>query len=195
MEQEKRDKEYALAYFYCNYKEDQRRDPSSILRSIVKQLCLADLGEGFPEPVSVIYRERKKVADLGRLLNVEESKNLLVILATGFLRTTIVIDALDECDPDTRANLFDVLEAVVSSSKGNHVKVFVTSRDDGDLRKKFEDSPNVYIQERDNSGDINHYIKTEIIACIKGKQLLRGNVGPDLEQHIVSTLQVGAHGM
>lgn len=32
--------EFSLAYFYCNYGEAGRRDPASILRSIVKQLCL-----------------------------------------------------------------------------------------------------------------------------------------------------------
>lgn len=181
----------ALAYFYCNYKEDQRRDPATILRSLIKQLCLR--GSSFPVKVVAIYNQRKKDADLCNLLSVEESKNLLIQLSATFLRTTLVIDALDECDPYTRGSLCDVLEALVSSSK--LVKVFVTSRDDGDLRKKFEDCPNVYIQERDNSDDISHYIKTEIRACIRGKALLGGVVDFELERRIVLALQSGAHGM
>lgn len=132
-------------------------------------------------------------ADLSNLLNVAESKNLLIQLSAKFLRTTIIIDALDECDPYTRGSLCDVLDDVVSSSK--LVKVFVTCRDDGDLRKKFEDSPNVYIQERDNSKDINHYIKSEIRACIRRKALLGGVVDLELEQRIVHALENGAHGM
>lgn len=75
------------------------------------------------------------------------------------------------------------------------IKVFITSRDDGDLRKKFEDSPNVYIQERDNSEDINYYIKTQIKACIKAKQLLGGKVNSKLEHRIVGALATGARGM
>lgn len=186
----------ALAYFYCNYKEDQRRDSATILRSLVKQLCLS--GSDLRVPVLSIYNQRKEDADLANMLSVTESKNLLIDLSAGFLRTTIVVDALDECDPYTRGSLCDVLEQVVSSSSflnQNPVKVFVTSRDDGDLRKMFEDSPNVYIQERDNSQDVSHYIKTEIRACISRKALLDGKVGLELEQRIVLALENGAHGM
>lgn len=166
----------SLAYFYCNYKEDQQSDPASILRSLVKQLCLMSRS-GFPEPVLSIYRKRKSEADLTNLLSVSECKDLLITLSTGFLRTTIVIDALDECDPDTRGSLCDVLEQTVSSSKTpiqGTIKVFITSRNDGDLRRRFEGSPNVYIQERDSSKDINLYIEAEIEACIRRKELLGG---------------------
>lgn len=192
-------KEHSLAYFYCNYKEEQRRDPASILRSLVKQLCLLSPGEGslatFPEPVLAVYNNRRDKGDLSNLLSLDESKDLLIKLSVGFLKTTIVIDALDECDRNTRRNLFDLLEQVVSSAKQNPVKIFVTSRDDGDLMTKFQDSPNVYIQERDNSGDIDHYIQTEIEACITGKRLLRGNVSLDLQNRIIAALQAGARGM
>lgn len=150
----------------------------------------------FPEPVLAIYTQRKMDGDLLNHLSIEESKDLLVQLSTGFLCTTIVIDALDECDADSRGSLFDVLDDVVSSSSGgNPIKVFVTSRDDGDLRRQFENRPNVYIQERDNSGDINHYIKTEIETCINRKHLLGGNVSRDLQGRIVTALETGARGM
>lgn len=197
MEPETQTGKYALAYFYCNYKEAQRRDPGSILRSLVKQLCLLSPGEqsSFPVPVSSVYRKRQKDADLSNLLSVSECKDLLISLSAGFLRTTIIVDALDECDKDTRGSLFKVLEKVVSISKNNPVKVFVTSRDDGDLRKRFENSPNVYIQERDNSGDINNYIKTEIAECIRRKELLDGKVSTELQERIVGTLESGARGM
>lgn len=129
------------------------------------------------------------------LLTVDECKDLLITLSAGFLRTTIIIDALDECDPKTRGQLFNVLEDIVSLSKRNPVKAFVTSRDDGDLRKKFQDHPNVYIQERDNSADINDYIRTGIKACIKDKKLLGGVVSQAFEERIVVALQAGARGM
>lgn len=190
-------KGYALAYFYCNYKEEKRRDPASILRSVVKQLCLMSPGDGsgFPEPVLSIYNKRKQNGDLSNHLSIEESRNLLITLSAGFLCTTIVVDALDECDASTRGSLFDVLDDIVSSSKGNPVRAFVTSRDDGDLRRKFEDRPNVFIQERDNLGDINHYIKTEIVDCVSRKKLLGGNVSAELQGRIIAALQAGARGM
>lgn len=191
--------EYSLAYFYCNYKEDERRDTASILRSLVKQLCILSPGiedsSSIPEAVLSIYGRREKNADLSNLLSVAECKSILVALSAGFLRTTIVIDALDECHADTRGSLFDALDHVVSSSKRNPVKVFVTSRDYADLRRRFENRPNVYIQERDNSSDISRYIRTEIDARIKSRELLGGEVSPDLRTHIVDALEAGAHGM
>lgn len=41
--------------------------------------------------------------------------------------------------------LFDVLEYVMSLAK-NPIKIFATSRDDGDLMTRLEMSTNVYIQ-------------------------------------------------
>ncbi|KAL0631450.1 hypothetical protein Q9L58_009682 [Maublancomyces gigas] len=176
----------ALAYFYCNYKEDQRGDPASILRSLVKQLCLMSQS-GFPEPVLSIYKKRKSDADLTNLLSIAECKELLITLSTGFLWTKIIIDVLDECDPDTCWSLCDVLEQTVSSKttktpNQNPVKVFITSRNDGDLRRRFED-------------DIKLYIKTEIKACIGRKELLDGVVGLQLKRRIVRALETGACGM
>lgn len=144
--------------------------------------------------MSSIYKTRKESSDLARPLNVDEIKNLLVQLSAGFLRTTIVIDALDECDGDTRKSLFDALDHVISRSK-TPVKVFVTSRDDGDIRRRLEKSPNVYIQEGDSSGDIDCYIYSEVEACIKDGRLLEGNVDSNLKSHIIKALQKGARGM
>lgn len=170
-----------------------------ILRSLVKQLCLQcpipEAASSLPEPILSIYDQRTAKADLSNPLSVEECQDILVKLSAGFLRTTIVIDALDECHAETRGTLFRALELVISSSKRNPVKVFVTSRDYADIRRRFEKLPNVYIQERDNSGDINHYIKTEIDARLERKELLDGNIGLDLKNRIVEALEAGAHGM
>lgn len=189
-------KTHSLAYFYCNYKEDQRKNPAAILRSIIKQLCAGSPG-GFPEPVLDIYNKRKNDADLSNLLSMEECRSLLIRLSAGFLRTTIVIDALDECDPDNRGRLCDLLKHVVSSSssKGNTVKVLVTSREDRDLRAKFDNCENIYIQERDNSQDISRYIEEEVTACIAAKTLLGGKATLDLQKQIIKTLKTRAHGM
>lgn len=193
---EPQSKDHALAYFYCNFKESQRRDPAIIVRSLVKHLC-AGIPGSFPEPVSNIYKERKHKADLSNPLSIEECQSILVRLSAGFLRTTIIVDALDECDRQTRVRLCNLLTNVVSSSltKGNIIKVFVTSRDDGDIRMKFENTPNIYIQERDNSVDINRYIEQEIRSCIINKELLGGGPSLDLQEQIIDTLQAGAHGM
>lgn len=132
-----------------------------------------------------MYDKRKVDADLGHLLSIDECQLLLSQLSAGFPRTTIVLDALDECDPKTRESLFDVLDAVVGNAKTNLVKVFVTSRDDADLRKRFAARPEVYIQERDNSADVGQYIRTEIGKCIVKRKLLDGLVSEELKERVV----------
>lgn len=185
--------EFSLTYFYCNYGEAGRRDPSSILRSIVKQLCLQSPTGSLPESVLAIYNKRQQEND-SRPLDIDEIKGLLVNLSAGFLQTTIVIDALDECDRGTREILFDILEFVMFLAK-TPIKIFATSRDDGDLMTRLEMLPNVYIQQGQNDGDITLFINSEITACTTNRKLLNGVVADDLRERIVSTLQGKAHGM
>jgi hypothetical protein len=52
--------------------------------------------------------------------------------------TVIVIDALDECDPGKRADLFDLLNDIRDQSL-NLVKIFVSSRDDSDIVRDFQE--------------------------------------------------------
>lgn len=186
---------HSLAYFYCHYENAQRRDPEEILRSLVKQLCLQGPVSKLPEAILSIYRERDNAGDLSHLLSIEECEGLLIELCAGFSQSTLIIDALDECDAKTRGGLFDVLQNVVSKSPTTRVKAFVTSRDDADVRKKFSASPNVYIQERDNSDDINTYIRAAIKECIDNKELLDGTVSVELQNRIIHALEAGAHGM
>lgn len=179
--------------------EESRRDPATILRSLVKQLCLMSPRDGsllsFPDPVLSIYHHRKHNANLSDLLTIEESKNLLMRLSVGFLRTIIVIDGLDECSTKAQATLINVIEAVVSSPSRKPTKVFISSRDEGNLRHKFSESPNICLQECKNSSDISIYIKSEVRVCINAKRILEGEVSSDLEQRIIRALTDGAHGM
>lgn len=108
--------EYALAYFYCNYGEAGRRDPESILWSIIKQLCIQSPTGTVPESILAIYNKRMREGDR-RPVDINKIKGLLVNLAAGFLQTTIVIDALDECDKGTREILVDILEDVMAVAK------------------------------------------------------------------------------
>lgn len=57
---------------------------------------------------------------------------------------TIVIDALDECNPSERYHLLSALDITFTDS-GSLVKVFVSSRNDGDIVCRLENSPNIFI--------------------------------------------------
>lgn len=183
-------KKSALAYFYCSYNENDRHDPESILRTLVKQLCLMAPDGEFPELVSSIYRSRK---DSGQL-TLGECSGILLNLLNGFSQTTIVIDALDECNPSTRKLLLDTLGGLLLASP-HIVKIFVASRDDDDLTRILAQFPGVQIGVNDNAQDMERYIDSQIEARITGNEFRIGKADPKLKAFIISALRKKACGM
>lgn len=182
---------HALAYFYCYYGEEARTDPASILRSIVKQLCLVDRGHMLPNPVLAVYRKREDGGHKSGSLLSNESRDLIVELSTEYSQTTIIIDALDECNAESRGRLILILKEIVNLTK--HVRIFLTSRSDGDIQKILADFPSHYLDAADNIGDIKTYIGCEVERrCSSGGWW---NADPALRSEIISTLEKGACGM
>lgn len=147
-----------------------------------------------PRPLVTLYQERENEGFKCGRLKLDESKELIVKLTESFEQTVISIDALDECEKNTRDKLLHALQHILVESRGR-VKIFVTSRDDDDIVLHLADLPNVYIRSSDNSSDINSFIRTEIERCIWEKKILRGSITPGLRELIISTLIDGAHGM
>lgn len=118
----------------------------------------------------------------------------------GVWQTTIIIDALDECNPRTRGSLFSALKRIVSVA--SNIKIFVTARNDGDIDEKLREFSNHYIHAVDNTGDINRFIDTEIERRCRPDDLkdgemslLDGTASPDLKERIISTLKKKACGV
>ncbi len=79
-----------------------------------------------------------------------------------YQRTTIVLDALDECDPGSRRELVDTIEFLLRKSD-KPLKVFISSRPDRDIRNRFLEKPNIDIQARHNESDIRKFVNEEIV--------------------------------
>lgn len=183
----------ALAYFYCKHDAAGPSDPDVIMRTIVKQLSYLRDGP-LQDPVLKIYEAREKDGFSSGLLRFEESLDLINSLVNIYPQTTIIIDALDECDADKRARFLRALTKIMDSSI-KPVKIFVSSRDDGDIVLRLENSPNLYIEASDNIGDIECFVHSEVTSCIKEKTLLRGQVTDDLRESMIHSLIDGSHGM
>ncbi|KAL7266829.1 hypothetical protein RUND412_010606 [Rhizina undulata] len=170
----------ALAYFYCKYGEIDRQEPQSILSTIVKQLSLMS-PEGFlTEAVISLFEKQKKNGVKSRFLWLDESTGLISNLSRAFEQTIIIVDALDECNKETRFQLLDALKELRSSTEG--LKIFITSRNDDDIRIELENESDVYIQPSDNSSDIKLFVVAEVEKNISKKRLLKGVVRPELKQ-------------
>lgn len=176
-----------VAFFYCNRNEPQRRDPTAIIQTILKQLSVAL--PGLPKPVVEEYD--KRVNHSSAPLGFQECHGLLVSLLEIFPQTTIIIDALDESNPVERSRLLEVLTTIMHSSN-SVVKIFISSRDDIDIKLKLEKVPNLYIEAQDSKEDIKKFIYREVTQS-KGKGL--SQLPDGLKRKVMHTLLEKANGM
>ena len=130
---------------------------------------------------------------ISRSLSLDETVDLILDLLFD-TPATIVIDALDECDPARRHELLDSLDTIIQKS-ANMVKTLVSSRDDGDILCRLETSPNLHISAKYNAGDIGRSIRHEVLLAIGKKRLLSGRVPDHLKNLIIDTLEAGSQGM
>lgn len=78
-----------------------------------------------------------------------------------FPRSTIIIDALDECDEDDRQDLVQFLTEMMESSR-RPLMIFVSGRPDGDIRDAFRNRIKVEIGVEGNQGDITKFVEKKV---------------------------------
>ena len=183
-------------YFYCqrNSAEPERSDPEATLRSLVRQMSCLRPGGALLQPVRESYDARKKEGFAAGSLSSDECTALILEMTKYRLMTTLVIDALDECDPDKRDVLLEALSRIVTDSTGL-VKIFISSRDDGDIVLHLGECPNLKIQASHNQDDITRYVNSEVRKVIHFKKWRSGNVDKELEEEIKLALIEKAQGM
>ncbi|KAI5799542.1 hypothetical protein FPQ18DRAFT_253782, partial [Pyronema domesticum] len=187
--------EMKLAYFYCNRAEENRREPDSILSTIIQQLAQSPFDKNkLLKPIVDIYRDRKKQGQISSRLSLAESQQLLVQLTDIHPRTMICIDALDEVAGDKRIHLLKALNCVISQSK-NLVKIFATTRMNPEIVAQFKMFPRIELQPDDNVSDINHFVESRVRSSIDDSQLLSGDVSDELQVEICEVLCKRSKGM
>ena len=189
------DKRQSLAFFYCNRNgaEPERANPEGILRSIVRQLAISGPHAGLSKVVAAKYTERECQHFADGPLRLDECVDLIIKLTKEYTNTTIIIDALDECDLNTRHNLLAALSSIMQH--GSSAKIFVSSRDDKDITLQLQGLPNLYIKASNNADDINQYVHFNVKKAVAEKRLLDGNVSEETVQLISNTLTDKAQGM
>lgn len=143
------------------------------MNTIVKQLSSPQDGLPLRKEVVSVYEARKKSGFSSKSLAFQESLDLIISLANTYLQTNIVVDPLDECDPEKRKRFLHSLQTIISDSS-SLVKIFVSSRDDSDIVLRLEVVPNLSIEAKDDGKDIQKFIQQEVTRCIKDKELSRG---------------------
>ncbi|MCJ1395393.1 hypothetical protein MMC18_008277 [Xylographa bjoerkii] len=187
----------AAFYYVRSPAEPQRSDPDEILRNILKQLYCSTSDQSYREPVMKAYEERrlaakKDCATPAKLILAEAVE--LIIEMSQHEAATIVIDALDECDPYRRHELLQALDEIIQRS-AKSIKIVASSRDDVDITCRLKHSPNVIIHATNNQNDIERFVNQELRLAIERKRILCGAVSSDLEDKIRHTLTRNAQGI
>ncbi|KAI0512690.1 hypothetical protein F5B22DRAFT_648539 [Xylaria bambusicola] len=185
-----KDNDECFAFFYCNRNEENRRHALDVLRSYVRQLSTTSHKPGF------IYLELEqlhhKCESRGSGWTLGLCKEYLIKLLNLYPRATLVLDALDECWPEERADLLDFFDSIPSKSS-KPVRIFISSRPESDLRQRLIHLPNIGIEATDNGDDIAKFVRTSIERNGNWSRVLRQN--EHLKDDIVQTLLTQSNGM
>lgn len=120
---------------------------------------------------------------------VSDCKKILLELVNIYPRTTLVLDALDECDARNRLELIEVFDYLLAEAS-NPLKIFISSRPELDIRKKLSGRTNIEIQAKDNYHDITKFVKSRILEHSRWDSLSSA-----LQKKTVTTLQDKSQGM
>jgi hypothetical protein len=186
-----------IAYFYCtkNLAEPERSNPDEILRSILRQLTIGDKpSPTIHERVLQEFEHRQAEAKLDgfepRRLQARECVTL-ILDTTAANPATIVLDAVDEIESNSRHVLLSALTQIAQDSL-DIVKVFVTSRDDSNIHALLPNALAVRIQKGHVNQDMNEFVHREVSMAIQNRRMLNGIVSESLKEALTSVLIAGA---
>ena len=164
----------SLAFFYCDFREDQKKELRGLLSSLLAQL--GHQSDSYCDVLSKFYLEHDKGlrhpsddALVGCL------KDLLKL--PGLAPVYLIVDGLDECSntsafPSPRAKVLDLLEELIKSRIPN-LRICVTSRPEMDIKDVLDPLIFRFVSlhdQREQKRDIENYIKSAINTHPKNKR-------------------------
>ncbi|KAF3225433.1 hypothetical protein TWF106_002571 [Orbilia oligospora] len=143
----------AVAYFYFDF-SNKEIGARIFTRNLLKQLAFQS--PNFPQGLT----ELSQTYSGSGKTEAEDQKieDLLIESASNFKYTYIVVDALDECAPEQRFNVLNIIQRLAGSGGA---RVFATSRPHPeDINEVFKEVNKIELGAR--ADDIRKYIKAEI---------------------------------
>jgi hypothetical protein len=161
----------SLAFFYCDFRDDQKKNLRGLLTSLLVQL--GDQSDAYSTILSNFYVAHgpgSQHAGDGELL--ECLKNMLRV--SGQPTVHIIIDAIDECPimtglPSPREEVLELVEELVNLHVSN-LRICVTSRPEADIVSVLGRLVFRSVSLHDENGqiqDIAEYIKFQVRTDLK----------------------------
>ena len=182
----------SLAFFYCDFREDPKRDRHGLLSSVLVQLC--QQSKAYCDILSNLYlmhdKGSRQPSDSGLVQCLKDMTQL-----PGQAPVYLIVDALDECPntdtlPSPREKVLLLIKELVES-KIPSLHICVSSRPETDIGAVLETLASHSISLHDESGqleDINNYIKSVVNSSMK-------RLKAEDKQLIVDILTKNANGM
>jgi hypothetical protein len=183
----------SLAIYYCDFREDQKKDLRGLLSSVLFQLC--DQSVSYYNILSAFYSTHRDGAQSPRDDELAQCLKDLLNLP-GQAPVYLIIDALDEC-PDTsalsspREGVLMLLEDLMDSQLPN-LHICITSRPEADIKPVLEPLSFWSVSLHDESGqreDIENYIKSVVHMNRKMRRWT-----PEHKQLVIDVLTSRANG-
>lgn len=142
------------------------QDPVVVLRSFIRQLAYRKNYGDLPKSVIQTY---KKAKNEGRNLSYKECRELISELLSLYLFSTIVLDALDECDTEKHSLAETLLDLKANSTRP--LRIFISSRPDREYLAELERKSTIKINSDDQLADIKKYLDAKLYSTPLFKSL------------------------
>ena len=199
-----------LAYFYCDLSKPDRRDPTTILRSFIRQMVMSSKNDARRNYLLKLYKTRQQEGFPSGELKLEDSQSILLDIVrspTLFGRITLIVDGLDECVKDTREAFLDILDYLISISNTRaqnmsaqmngqgkkSMKILVSSRPNRDIKRSLIHGLNLEVKADDNQDDIDKFIEEKITKNPPRKWPT--HISPELIKTVKNKLMNESRGM
>jgi hypothetical protein len=160
---------HGVAYVYCNYKAREEQGVSNLLAAILKQLV-----QGRLSTVVHVEQLHQKHANRGTKPSLDEICSALRDVLAHYPTVYLVIDALDECQEDTRRV---VLAKLRDLQTAQDVRLMATSRFIPDIEDAFREAPRLEV--RASREDIKRFVDGQtdrLPSCIRRNTKLQKKV-------------------
>jgi len=166
-----REERLAVAWLYCDHGARREQTVINIMGAILKRLVCSEI----PEDIRNAFQEGRRplLPDLIRILRA---------VVASLPQTFICIDALDECLPETLAELLKSLKDIIRGSP--KTRIFLTGRPHvREIIQNYfseEKQEGVVLHVNPKSGDIKNYLEWRL-----DKDTDREAMSDDLREDIV----------
>jgi hypothetical protein len=184
----------ALAFYYYDFREDEKKDRRGLLSSVLFQL--SDQSDSYLDILSTFYSTHRDGAQTASDDELAQClKNLLELPRQA--PVYLIVDALDECSnlsalSSPREKVLLLLEDLIESRLSN-LRICVTSRPEADIKNILEPLSFRSVSIHDESGqmeDIENYIKWTVNSH---RRMRRWK--PEHKQLVIDVLTKRANGM